>query len=54
MHYLWILERWQQWFRQILRKEWVLIRALVSPNLHKMARTINILQFLAYNEQLYC
>jgi hypothetical protein len=34
MHYVWVLDWWQQWLRQVFWKERVLIWALVSPNLH--------------------
>jgi len=33
VHYPWVLYRWQAGLRQILRKERVLIWAIVSPNL---------------------
>ena len=46
--YRWILHRWQPWLRQIFWKEWVLIWALVSPNLYlkKTLAYVILLQFM--------
>ena len=46
--YRWILHRWQPWLRQSFWKEWVLIWALVSPNLYlkKTLAYVILLQFM--------